>query len=112
MKVISPKMHGVLDYFTAGTFIALPRMMGWSERTTTLLTGAGVAVIGLNLLTRYEFGLIKVLPMNAHLALDGVLDAGIFAAQFQLTEEDSSVRGVLTALSLVGTAVTLLTRSE
>ena len=69
-RPISTMVHGILDYVTAPTLIALPRMLGWGQKVTWLLNGAGVGVLGYSLLTRYELGLVKVLPMKVHLAID------------------------------------------
>ena len=70
MKLLSTRTHGVVDYLTAGTLLALPRAMGWGDRVTNLLTGAALGTVAYSLLTRYELGAVKVLPMKAHLALD------------------------------------------
>lgn len=51
-KPISTLVHGILDYVTAPTLIALPRMMGWGTRVTSLLTGAGAGVLGYSVMTR------------------------------------------------------------
>jgi hypothetical protein len=81
MKFIPTKVHGILDYIVGIALLLAPYLFGFAE-----VGGAAVAVpqilgVGLilySLLTRYELGLIKVLPMKAHLAIDYV--AGIFLA--------------------------------
>lgn len=70
MKPITPTMHGVLDYFTSSALIAAPRMLGWSDLTRQLLTASAFATIGYSALTRYPLGMLKLLPMRTHLALD------------------------------------------
>ena len=55
-KPISTKTHGVLDYVTAATFIALPRLMGWSTGLTQGMTLLGVGKLGYALFTRHELG--------------------------------------------------------
>ena len=38
MTRMSTRTHGVLDFLTAGTLVALPRALGWGERVTSTLT--------------------------------------------------------------------------
>lgn len=111
-RPISTKMHGVLDYLTAGTLIALPRAMGWSENVTRFLTGMAVGQAGYAMLTRYELGLVRLLPMRAHLALDGMAAAALCAAPFVMRDEPEEVRNTLLGLGLYELAATLMTGPE
>ena len=45
MKPISTKAHGVLDYLSAGTLLALPRLPGWTPTVTALLTGSAITTL-------------------------------------------------------------------
>ena len=75
MRFIPTRVHGVLDYLTAGVLIAAPSMLGFRKRgmQTWLPIALGVGTIGYSLLTDYELGLFKIIPMPMHLALDGAL---------------------------------------
>jgi hypothetical protein len=112
MKRFSTKTHGVIDYLTAGAMLAVPRAMGWSEKTTQLLTGAALGTIGYSLLTRYELGLVRVLPMKAHLALDALSGAMLCAAPLMLPDEDDGVKRALVGLGLFELAAALTTEAE
>ncbi len=112
LKLIPTKAHGFLDYLTAGTMLALPRAMGWSENVTRLLTGAAVGTIGYSLLTRYELGLVKVLPMRAHLALDAMSGAALCAAPWMLPEESDEVKQALLSLGLFELAAAFTSQTE
>lgn len=112
MKPLSTKMHGVIDYLTSGTLLVLPRALGWSPRVTTLLTGMELGALGYSLLTRYELGLAKVLPMKAHLALDGMSGALLVAAPFLFRDEKRVVTGALAGVGLFEIAASLLTRTQ
>lgn len=92
MGVISTRIHGVLDYLTAAALIVLPLLLlfgaggggeaaGAAARdpyTTAgwFLVGPGLALLGLSLLTRYELGAVRAVPMPAHLWTDAGL--GVF----------------------------------
>ena len=112
MKPISTRAHGVLDYLTAGMLLALPRMMGWGPGATRLLTNAAIGTLVYSLLTRYELGLVKKLPLKGHLALDGMSGALLCAAPFLLLDEDEGdATGPLVGLGLFEIAVPLLTQT-
>jgi hypothetical protein len=110
VRFISPTIHGVLDYLFAATSFTLPRLLGWSGRSTRLMTGVSLGTLACALLTRYRLGPVKILPMPAHLGIDAALDAALVAAQFQLSEEESSVRGVILGMAAFGALATLITR--
>ncbi len=113
-KPISTLMHGILDYVTAPTLLALPRMMGWSKTVTSLLTGAGVGVLSYSVMTRYELGLLKVLPMKAHLAID-MASGGMLALSplmLKKRERDVATTATLIGLGLYEIAAALLTQTQ
>ena len=81
MRFVPTRVHGALDYMTAGALIAAPSLLGFRKRgmQTWLPMALGVGTIGYSLLTDYELGLFKIIPMPMHLALDaanGALLAG------------------------------------
>lgn len=110
MTRISTRTHGVLDFAAAATLFALPRMLGWGGRLTGTLTAAAVGTVGYSLLTKYEFGLVPVLPMRAHLALDAAGGVALCAAPAFFPEEDDATRAALVGLGLFEVAAALLTR--
>lgn len=81
MRFISTRVHGTIDYATALVLIVVPIFFiddaGWAAWT---LIVAGVLLLGLSLLTRYEVGAIKTIPMPVHLAMDGVLGVVLIAS--------------------------------
>lgn len=80
MKPIPTKVHGVVDYASGALFIASPWLFDFADNTAArqVAVGTGVAVLGLSVLTDYEAGLVKRVPMATHLTVDtmtGVLVA-------------------------------------
>ncbi len=81
MKVIPTFVHGLFDYVGALALLAAPNIFGFAD-----VGGAAVwipRILGLIILvqavsTRYELGLVKVLPMKMHLMNDYI--ASIFLA--------------------------------
>jgi hypothetical protein len=100
MKLFSTKTQGVLDYMSAGLLFALPRMLGWRESTTQLLTGAALGTVGYSLLTAYELGAVKALPRQTHLSLDAMQGFLLGAAPFLFLKEDKAVTASLVGIGL------------
>ena len=109
-KPIPTKVHGVLDYMTAAFLHTLPRAMGWSRQVTAVLDGAGAAATAYSLMTKYELGLVKVLPMKAHLTLDTLSGAGLIGAALLLDDEEPEVRAALAGIGVYEIAAAMLTR--
>ncbi len=77
LRVIPTSVHGVLDYVTGSALLAAPELFRLkdvpSAALTPRLTGAGATAY--SLLTDYEFGAVRLLPMPVHLALDAMSGA-------------------------------------
>ena len=112
MKLFSTRTHGVLDYASVVLLPILPRAAGWSRPVTTLLTASALATLVYSLLTRYELGPIKLLPMPAHLALDGTSGAALCLAAALLQEEPRAVRAFLLGFGLFEIAASLTTETQ
>jgi hypothetical protein len=72
MHIITTRVHGWLDYVFAVILITSPYTMDYfSDPTATSVSmGIGSIIILYSLLTKYEPGVIKIIPMNIHLGLD------------------------------------------
>ncbi len=81
-RIIPTKVHGVLDYLASGVNLVFPRLLGlhdapWAARVPRIDGAAGA---GYSLITAYELGTLKVLPMPAHLAFDAAKGAFMAAS--------------------------------
>src|SRR4051795_8122202 len=108
MRIISTRMHGILDYLTSVALLAVPRALGWERGVTQMMTGAALSTIGYSALTNYELGLFKVLPMPAHLAFD-MMSAALFCSMpLVFPKQDSRMQRRFVAIGLFELVVTLL----
>ena len=74
--LIGTKAHGVADYATSALLLAAPSVLRFqNRRSALLLRAAGGGVLATSLLTDYELGVARKLPMPAHLALDAATGA-------------------------------------
>lgn len=72
MRVIPTRLHGVLDYVAGLVLIFAPMLLGFAHGgpAQTVPQVMGVAAIALALVTDHELGLLRLIPMPVHLALD------------------------------------------
>ena len=75
MRFIPTWLHGALDYPLALVLIALPWLGGFADGGPEMWIPiiAGVLMLVVSTLTAYEAGILRVIPMSAHLIADGVV---------------------------------------
>ncbi len=78
LKFVTPNQHGVGDFLSAGGLIILPFLLSLGSAMTWFSVGFGIFLISYSLLTKYAFGLWRILPFPGHLAIDW-FDAFAFA---------------------------------
>lgn len=81
MKLITTKVHGFLDYIVGLLLIAMPWLINIDPAASPgmIFIAAGTAALVYSVFTRYELGIVKVIPMRTHIVLDimsGLLLAG------------------------------------
>jgi hypothetical protein len=80
MRFISTRTHGVLDYLMGALLIVAPYLLGFADGTAAQwvpqILGAGAIVY--SLLTNYELGAVRMIPMPVHLMLD--IGSGVLLA--------------------------------
>jgi hypothetical protein len=114
MKLIPTKVHGLLDYLTAGTLYALPSWLGWDPTLTKRVRIAALGTLLYSLVTQYEWGLkpLKVLPMRGHLALDAASGTLFCAAPWLVSQEPQGVKNLLVGIGLFELFVTANTQPD
>ncbi len=67
-----PRVHGIIDYIVGALLILAPFILGFADGTAAqwvpIILGAGALLY--SLLTDYELGVARVIPMPVHLGLD------------------------------------------
>lgn len=86
MRFLSSRTHGVLDYLTGILFLASPWLFGFHggglAQTTMLVAGAVLLLTAL--LTDYELGVARLLPLRLHLGLDLLAGLALAASPWVL----------------------------
>jgi hypothetical protein len=94
LRVIPTKAHGAVDMATGPALIAAPTFlrMNGNKGATIPPRAVGAAALVNALLTDYEFGLKRLLPMRTHLALDAVGGVTLAATPFLTRASKKGVR--------------------
>ena len=110
---ISRAQHGVLDWIYAPTLAALPSVVKF-DRDSAPATAARImagSAAATTMFTRFEAGLVRVIPFKVHLGLDVALSAFALAAPWLLGfKDDARARNTFVAVGLFGLAVGALTQ--
>jgi hypothetical protein len=80
MRFLPTRLHGTIDYLWGIALLATPWLFGFADVTAAkwLAVIFGIGAILYSLVTDYELGLVRILPMVLHLGLDGL--GGAFLA--------------------------------
>lgn len=111
-RTISTKTHGMIDYTWVTTAAALPKMMTGAASTGRLIRNAVAASTANSMVTNYEAGIMKLMPMKAHLALDVVMCGALMLSPFFLPASERRHAVIPMALGAVGLLTALMTETE
>lgn len=112
-KMISPRVHSVLDYAVAGSFLLMGALFWKRNRRAaigSLLCGGATAAV--SLLTDYPGGARKVIPYAIHGQIDTGLIAMTAAMPRLVNIEDDRAAKFFSRQVLVKTAVTAMTNFD
>lgn len=90
MRFIPTKTHGVIDYLMGAFLIVSPWIFGIEAIVAAkwTLIAVGASVILYSLLTDYELGAYRKIPMSTHLWLDALGGAFLAASPWLFNFED------------------------
>jgi hypothetical protein len=84
MNILSPKIHGVLDYVVVLVFLAAPKLLGLMGTAALLSYTLAAVHLGLTLLTDFPMGVLKVVPLSLHGWIELVVGPALIAAPWIL----------------------------
>ena len=114
-KLIPRPLHALLDYSWSVAIWFAPHLFGFEneEKANLLCKTMGAATAAASLLTRYELGLVKFIPFNTHLRLDGWGGVSGLAAPWLLGfAGNKRARNAALAFFLVEIVVVSLSRRD
>jgi uncharacterized membrane protein YdfJ with MMPL/SSD domain len=108
-RPISTRTHGALDYAWVSVAASAARAADASGATARLVRSSSV-VAGINsMLTDYEAGMLRLMPMRVHLAVDFVIGAALVLSPLFLPKSGRRSVALSVALGLTACAASLLT---
>jgi hypothetical protein len=111
-KLIPTRVHAVLDYLFGVLFLVLPHLLEWSPTATWLMMSIGLGILVLSLLTNYELGVLKWIPVPFHLGVDLLVGLVLLGASLLTLREATSAPAGYLILGLVFLIVALLTNTQ
>lgn len=108
-KPISTRVHGMIDYAWAAAASALASRLNGAGATSRLLNRAAGAATASSFVTRYEWGIVPLMPMQAHLAADFALCGVLLASPLFLPASERRAAMIPVILGAMGFVTGLLT---
>ena len=79
MKVLSPTIHGILDYIVVIAFALAPALLGLSGLPAAISYLLAVVHLLLTLATAFPLGAVKLVPLPLHGAIELVVSIALVA---------------------------------
>ena len=116
MKQPIPRsMHGILDYVYVPVVASLPNLVGFAEEkpAATFSRLLSATVLTSTLLTRAEWGAVKIIPFKTHLAIDALGSTlALTASLLPGIAKNKKARTTLLIVGLFGLAVVALSQPK
>lgn len=110
MKLISPTLHGIIDYVMAGVFLVLPSEFAFTGAYAYVCYALAAGYLLVALCTNMPFGLFKWIPFRVHGGVE-LVSALVFMASpwiFQFSQ-NAAVRNLFMGLGAAFLVVYALT---
>lgn len=83
-KPITPKLHGIIDYLTVPLLLAAGPLFGFDGRASEITSTLAGVVLIYSLFTAYPPGLVKMITLPQHRAIDIVFAVAMLLSPFVL----------------------------
>lgn len=109
MKIISPKIHMVLDYLMAIFLVIAPQFINFSEKAATFSMVLGGIHFLLTILTKFKGGIVKLVPFRIHGVIEFLVTVALAVLSFTIFRNSMTDHFFFACLALVILIVFLLT---
>jgi hypothetical protein len=112
MRIIPTRVHGMLDYLMGILVAASPWLFGFADggATATIHLVLGGGILAAAALTDFELGLVPLIPMPVHLALDAAIGVLALASPWLFDLQSYVALHVLLGVFEIGAAAMTSTR--
>ncbi|HWZ15875.1 MAG TPA: hypothetical protein VNW95_11625 [Mucilaginibacter sp.] len=109
MKIISPKLHGIIDYLVVAFLLASPSIFGFMGHVALFTYAlAGVHLL-LTILTNYSAGIVKIIPLPVHGLIEFIVGLLLIIMAFTLLNNHPDVKHFYTVFGAAILVVFLIT---
>ena len=108
MKIISPKLHGIIDYLVVVFLLASPILFGLSHEIGLYTYALAVVHLLLTILTDFNAGLLKVIPLPIHGFIELIVGVALIIIAFTLLKNDMAAHMFYAGFGIAVLAVYLL----
>lgn len=110
MKVISPRIHGYLDFLTVFIFLLAPTLLGLGQLSAMLAYGLAVVHLIVTLASDFPFGVVKLIPFTVHGWIERMVGPLLIAIPFILNfSTEEAARNFYIAMGIIIVLVGILT---
>jgi hypothetical protein len=116
VKFIPTLVHGITDYLVGIALLLAPNLFGFADvggAAVFIPRLLGVIILGQAIMTNYELGLVKMVPMKMHLTMDYVLSLFLAASPwlFRFHDQPSNVWMPHVVVGVMAFLLTLMTET-
>ncbi|WMJ09207.1 hypothetical protein [Nitrosomonas sp. sh817] len=110
MKVISPRIHGYLDFLTVFIFLLAPTLLGLGQLSAILAYSLAVVHLIVTLASDFPFGVVKLIPFTVHGWIERMVGPLLIAIPFILNfSTEEAARNFYIAMGAIIIVVGMLT---
>ena len=107
-KPVSPKLHGIIDYLTVPLLLAAGPLFHFDGQPSGITSTLAGVVLIYSLFTAYPPGLVKMITLPQHRAIDIVLGVAMLISPFVLGFAGSA-RTFFVGMGIVSLVIVALT---
>ena len=109
MKIISPKIHGIIDYLVVIFLWAAPTVYGMIGEVAAYTYALGAIHLLLTILTDYSYGIFKFIPLPLHGLIELIAGIALVVIAYTLLKDDEKAKAFYTAFGIAVLIVFILT---
>jgi hypothetical protein len=110
MKIISPNIHGYLDFVTVAIFLLAPTLFGLSGLPAMLAYALAAIHLAVTLATDFPFGVVKLIPFTLHGWIERLVGPLLIVIPFVIGfANDAAARNFYIFIGIIIIIVGLLT---
>jgi len=103
-------MHAIEDYMTSTALPYTARKLGVTPNTRRIMDSVAAVAGAQSMITDYEGGVLRLLPMRAHLAADVLMGVGLISIAGMMRRKPTVDRLALLGLGAFSIVTALMTR--